>query len=47
MKHLYKFFNHANVPWVSLIYEAYYSDRLVSNRPIGSVWWKGILKLLP
>lgn len=47
IKHLHKFFNRVDIPWVSLIWEKYYSnDKLpgVSNK--GSFWWKDCLKLL-
>ena len=47
LKHLHKFFNKEDVPWVSLVWEKYYgNDRLPSNSRQGSFWWKDVLKLL-
>jgi hypothetical protein len=46
LKHLHKFYNKVDVPWVRLIWKAYYQHKvphLVSAR--GSFWWKDILKL--
>lgn len=47
MKFLKKFFNREDIPWVNIIWEAYYQDSLPGDRLIGSFWWKSILKLLP
>lgn len=47
MKHLHKFLNRHKLPWVDLIWSTYYSDRPLTDRPVGSFWWKSILKLLP
>jgi len=49
MKHLHKFYNRVQVPWVQLVWDKYYSrDRLpifvINFR--GSFWWRDILKLL-
>jgi hypothetical protein len=47
MKHLDKFFNHADVPWVNLIWQAYYEDSVPQSEKLcGSFWWKDICKLL-
>lgn len=46
MKHLHKFLNHEDFPWVKLIWESYYPGVVLSNRPMGSFWWKSVLKLL-
>jgi hypothetical protein len=46
LKHLHKFYNKVDVPWVHLIWNTYYQHKvphLVSAR--GSFWWKDILKL--
>ena len=45
-KHLHKFLHRENLPWVNLIWESYYPDGVVSDRPTGSFWWKSILKLM-
>ena len=45
-KHLSKFYNKADIPWVSLIWNTYY-DGVVPYGTVlcGSYWWKDILKL--
>ncbi|KAL6655429.1 hypothetical protein ACP70R_006255 [Stipagrostis hirtigluma subsp. patula] len=46
MKNLHKFYNKSDLPWVSLVWESYYSNgKLPSDRKIGSFWWKDVLKL--
>lgn len=47
MKHLHKFIHHADLPWVKLIWDSYYPNGTFNPRPVGSFWWKGILKLFP
>jgi hypothetical protein len=47
LKNLHKFFNKADIPWVNLVWEKYYSNgRLPNHTKKGSFWWKDILKLL-
>jgi len=47
IKHLHKFFNRDDLPWVSLIWEQYYgSGKLPGNSKKGSFWWRDVLKLL-
>ena len=46
LKHLHKFFNCHDLPWVKFIYESYYTNRQVDCRPIGSFWWKSMIKLI-
>lgn len=46
MKHLHKFLNGHNLPWVHLIWDTYYNDSPLTDRPVGSFWWRAILKLL-
>ena len=45
-KHLSKFYNKADIPWVSLIWNTYY-DGVVPHGIVlgGSYWWRDILKL--
>jgi hypothetical protein len=46
LKHLHKFFNRMDIPWVHLVWERYYSNgRLPGSSRHGSFWWKDILKL--
>ena len=45
MKHLYKFMNRQNIPWVKLIWEAHYQNNKLPQvqAPCGSFWWKDVL----
>ena len=46
LKHLHKFFNHLDVPWVHLVWNCHYqNDGLPINNNKGSFWWRDILKL--
>ena len=46
IKHLHKFYNKADIPWVSLLWDSYY-DGVVPHATVlcGSFWWKDIFKL--
>lgn len=46
MKNLHKFFNHAEVPWVQLVWDKYYHTILLGQRKRGSFWWRNIIILL-
>lgn len=47
MKNLHKFYNRADIPWVHLIWETYYSNgRLPGTHFEGSFWWKSNLGLV-
>jgi hypothetical protein len=47
LKHLDKFFNKQNIPWVNLIWNTYYSNGELAQaeKEKGSFWWKDLLKL--
>jgi hypothetical protein len=45
MKCLHKFFNRVNIQWVNIIWVTHYSNSLPSVKPVGSFWWKDILKI--
>jgi hypothetical protein len=48
MKNLYKFYNHHDIPWVNLVWQAYYYNNIIShlcNRK-GSFWWKDCLSMI-
>ena len=46
MKHLHKFYNKYNIPWVQLIWFKYYTRKVPhSSREVGSFWWKDVLRL--
>ena len=42
MKNLYKFYNHMDIPWVNLIWQAYYSNGYAphASSQLGSFWWR-------
>lgn len=48
MKHLHKFLNKEDIPWVNLTWNAYYQNPLapLSNRVLGSFWWTDLLHML-
>jgi len=48
LKHLDKFFNKRDLPWVKLIWDKHYRNGRLpsSNIPKGSFWWRDVLKLL-
>jgi hypothetical protein len=47
LKHLDKFYNKKEVPWVKLIWHAHYSNGQIPHATTekGSFWWRDILKL--
>ena len=47
LKHLDKFYNKKNIPWVNLIWKTYYSNDEVPHVAAdkGSFWWKDLLEL--
>jgi hypothetical protein len=46
MKHLSKFYNKADIPWVRLVWNKYYTNRVPhATRDMGSFWWKDVLRL--
>lgn len=47
LKHLHKFFNKKDIPWVRLIWNTYYNEGKLpqSSKEKGSFWWKDVLKL--
>jgi hypothetical protein len=48
LKHLHKFYNHVDTPWVQMVWNKYYSgNRLPSLQgpQKGSFWWHDALKL--
>ena len=47
LKHIDKFLNKDNVPWVHLIWNSYYHGVVPQGTSsCGSLWWKDILKLV-
>lgn len=48
MKFLDKFYNHHDLPWVHLIWDTYYLDKIPHVvGQCGSFWWRQILQLRP
>jgi hypothetical protein len=46
MKHLHKFYNKVDTPWVQLIWSSYYENEVPHvARPCGSSWWRDIMQL--
>jgi hypothetical protein len=47
LKHLHKFFNKVDVPWVDLTWKAFYSASLApqARSPRGSFWWRALCQL--
>ena len=46
IKHLHKFYNKVDVPWVTLIWNSYYDHGVPQATPTaGSFWWRDVLKL--
>lgn len=46
LKHLHKFYNKVDVPWVKLIWDSYYYNVVPHGTMLcGSFWWKDIFKL--
>lgn len=47
LKYLHKFYTKADIPWVNLIWENYYShEKLPGQQRRGSFWWRDVVKLL-
>jgi hypothetical protein len=48
LKHLDKFYNKVDIPWVTLIWSTYYSDGEVphTSKDKGSFWWRDVLRLV-
>jgi hypothetical protein len=48
LKNLHKFFNKADLPWVQLLWNQYYSNGKVPRLARkGGFWWRSIVKLVP
>ena len=47
IKQLHKFYNRVQVPWVQLVWNTYYHNRIPHATELcGSFWWKDICQLL-
>jgi hypothetical protein len=49
INHLDRFYNHADILWVKLTCTKLYANNHIphATSPIGSFWWKDLLKLTP
>ena len=48
LKYLDKFYNHADTPWVDLIWHTHYSGKIPQAMEVcGSFWWRDVSKLMP
>jgi hypothetical protein len=46
LKHLHKFYNKMDIPWVQLIWYKYYDGKVPhATREVGSFWWKDVQRL--
>lgn len=46
LKQLFKFYNHWDVPWVKLIWNAYYNQAVQhASDACGSFWWRDLMQL--
>jgi len=44
LKHLHKFYNQADLPWVQLVWYRYYQNKVPhATRELGSFWWRDII----
>ena len=48
LKFLDKFYNKVDTPWVTLLWNSYYTNKVPhAIDPCGSFWWKNVFKLSP
>ena len=46
LKQLHKFYNKHDVPWVKLIWDSYYVDKIPhASDPCGSFWWRDLMSM--
>jgi hypothetical protein len=46
LKHLHKFYNHEDIPWVHLVRDAYYYQSIPHAVVLsGSFWWRNVISL--
>jgi hypothetical protein len=45
IKFLDKFYNNSDIPWVKLVWHAYYQDKIPHAENLcGSFWWRDVMK---
>ncbi|XP_073360244.1 uncharacterized protein [Aegilops tauschii subsp. strangulata] len=48
LKMLHKFYNRIDLPWVNLVWSAYYVDSIPhASDPCGLFWWRDVMQLSP
>jgi hypothetical protein len=48
LKYLHKFYNKVDTPWVHLLWNSYYSNKIPhAIGQVGSFWWRDVYKLMP
>mgnify|MGYP002413836659 FL=1 len=48
LKYLHKFYNRWDLPWVELIWNTYYSNKIPhASDPCVSFWWRDVMRLMP
>ena len=46
LKQLHKFYNKEDVPWVHLVWDMYYADKVPHTcLEMGSFWWRDVMRL--
>ena len=46
LKFLHKFFNKLDIPWVNLVWDNHYVDKIPhAVDTVGSFWWKDLMQL--
>jgi hypothetical protein len=47
MKYIHKFYNHEDLPWVSLTWDSFYSCNAPHlKRSAGSFWWRDVMSVV-
>ena len=48
LQQMHKFYNRMDLPWVKLVWSAYYIGLIPhATDPCGSFWWRDIMQLAP
>lgn len=47
LKHMHRFYNRHDIPWIKLIWSKYYRENIPhAAAECGSFWWKDIMRLV-
>jgi hypothetical protein len=48
LKYIHKFYNKMDIPWVNLLWNSYYTNKIRHAMDlVGSFWWRDVCKLMP